>query len=86
MGGAIGPGNPAPQPVKQNNIVQPGAHTATLAVGPEEAEKLVLAEDKGRIRLVLRAHGDTTTLKVDDSAMFQFVNGVATLKTEPKPL
>lgn len=86
VAGAVGPGNAAPQPVKQANNIQPAAHTATLAVGPEEAEKLVLAEDKGRIRLVLRAHGDNTTLKVDDNAMFQFVNGVATLKTEPKPL
>ncbi len=86
VSGAIGPGNPAPQPVKQNNNIQPAAHTATLAVGPEDAEKLVLAEDKGRIRLILRAHGDNTTLKVDDNAMFLFVNGVATQKTEPKPL
>jgi pilus assembly protein CpaB len=83
--GAVTP-NGSPQPAKQNTSSQPAARTATLAVGPEDAEKLVLAEDKGRIRLVLRAHGDTTTLKVADDAMFQFVNGVATLKSEPKPL
>jgi pilus assembly protein CpaB len=86
VSGAVTPNSNAPQPPKQNTAAQPAAHTATLAVGPEDAEKLVLAEDKGRIRLVLRAHGDTATLKVDDNAMFQFVNGVATLKTEPKPL
>ncbi|HVA26137.1 MAG TPA: Flp pilus assembly protein CpaB [Chloroflexota bacterium] len=86
VAGAITPNSKAPQPAKQNASVQPTARTATLAVGPEDAEKLVLAEDKGRIRLVLRAHGDNATLKVDDNAMFQFVNGVATLKTEPKPL
>ncbi len=83
VNGAVSGNN---QPVKQNTTMQPSARTITLAVGPEDAEKLVLAEDKGRIRLVLRAHGDNTTLKVDDNAMFQFVNGVATLKSEPKPL
>jgi pilus assembly protein CpaB len=85
VAGAVAPGS-SPQPPKQSAATQPGARTVTLAVGPEEAEKLVLAEDKGRIRLVLRAHGDNTTLKVDDNAMFQFVNGVATLKSEPQPL
>jgi pilus assembly protein CpaB len=72
-------------PPKPNPAAQPGAHTATLAVGPEEAEKLVLAEDKGRIRLVLRAHGDDTTIKLDDG-MLSNLNGAAVLKTEPKPL
>src|SRR5579883_429525 len=85
VAGTVAPGN-NPQPPKQNTAAQPGARTVTLAVGPEDAEKLVLAEDKGRIRLVLRAHGDNTTLKVDDNAMFQFVNGVATLKSDTKPL
>lgn len=84
VSGAVG--GASAQPAKQNSTAQPGARTVTLAVGPEDAEKLILAEDKGRIRLVLRAHGDSTTIKVDDSAMFQFVNGVATLKSEPKPL
>ncbi|MFI5268863.1 MAG: Flp pilus assembly protein CpaB, partial [Chloroflexota bacterium] len=86
VAGAVAPGSSAPQPPKQNAAAQPSAHTVTLAVGPEDAEKLVLAEDKSRIRVVLRAHGDTTTLKDSGDDMFQFVNGVATLKTEPKPL
>ncbi len=79
-------GNSGPQPPKQNVAAQPGARTATLAVGPEDAEKLILAEEKARIRLVLRAHGDTTTLRPSDDDMFQFVNGTATLKSAPKPL
>jgi pilus assembly protein CpaB len=86
VAGAVAPSSGSAQPAKPNSAAQPAARTATLAVGPEDAEKLVLAEDKGRIRLVLRAHGDGATIKVDDNAMFQFVNGVATLKTEPKPL
>jgi pilus assembly protein CpaB len=32
--------------------------TATLAVAPEDAEKLVLADDQGDLRLVLRSQGD----------------------------
>jgi pilus assembly protein CpaB len=38
--------------------VQPNARTVTLAVTPEEAQKLILAEEKGKIRLALRAVED----------------------------
>jgi len=82
---AVVPGSANPQPPAQGNTTQPNAHTATLAVGPEDAEKLVLAEDKGHIRLVLRAHGDDATVKTDDG-LFSNLNGAAVLKTEPKPL
>ncbi|MCD6352510.1 MAG: Flp pilus assembly protein CpaB [Armatimonadetes bacterium] len=34
--------------------------TATLAVTPDEAQKLVLADSKGKIRLALRRAGDST--------------------------
>jgi pilus assembly protein CpaB len=37
---------------------QPQAKTATLAVGPEDALKVVLAEEKGKIRLALRRAND----------------------------
>lgn len=83
--GAVGGKSNSGLPVKQTPAAQPGAHTVTLAVGPEEAEKLVLAEDKGHVRLVLRAHGDTSTIKLDDG-LFSTLNGEAVLKTEPKPL
>src|SRR5581483_6486077 len=73
------------QPPRQANVTQPGARTVTLAVAPGEAQKLVLAEDKGRIRLVLRAHGDDSTMKLDD-ALFGSLDGAAVLQTEPKPL
>jgi pilus assembly protein CpaB len=81
---ALGPVS-NPQPVKQPAAVQPTARTVTVAVDPQEAEKLVLAESKGQIRLVLRPHGDKSTIKTDDG-LFATLNGAAVLKTEPKPL
>jgi Flp pilus assembly protein CpaB len=84
IGKAVVP-NGDSQPAKQQTTIQPGAHTATLAVAPDEAQKLVLAEEKGRIRLVLRAHGDQTTFKIDDEVLFTNVHGAAALKSEPKP-
>jgi pilus assembly protein CpaB len=82
---AVGTGNSSPQPAAQQAITQPNARTATLAVGPEEAEKLILAEAKGQIRLVLRAHGDTGTVKLDEG-LFGDLNGAAVLKSDTKPL
>jgi pilus assembly protein CpaB len=43
---------------------QPQAKTATLAVAPEDALKVVLAEEKGKIRLALRRANDKTTPSV----------------------
>lgn len=83
--GAVGAGNQSKLPPNQPNQIQPGAHTVTVAVAPEDAEKLVLAADRGHIQLVLRAHGDDTTIQVDDG-LFSNLNGAAVLKTEPKPL
>jgi pilus assembly protein CpaB len=42
----------------------PGAKTVTLALTPEEAEKLYLAEANGRIRLAVRPFGDNDTVDV----------------------
>lgn len=81
---AVNP-NDKSQPAKQSATTQPNARTATLAVAPEDAEKLVLGETKGTLRLVLRAHGDNTTVKTDDG-LFGNLNGAAVLKTGPKPL
>lgn len=81
---AVNP-NDKSQPAKQQAITQPNARTATLAVAPEDAEKLVLGETKGQLRLVLRAHGDDSTIKTDDG-LFANLNGAAVLKTGTKPL
>jgi pilus assembly protein CpaB len=42
-----------------------GATTITIAVTPEEAERLYLAEANGRIRLSVRPFGDDETVPVD---------------------
>jgi pilus assembly protein CpaB len=44
---------------------QPGAATVTLAVTPEEAERLYLAESNGQIRLAVRPFGDDETVPID---------------------
>jgi pilus assembly protein CpaB len=82
---AVSAGKQSAVPPNQPNQIQPSAHTVTVAVAPEDAEKLILAGDKGHIQLVLRAHGDDTTIQVDDG-LFSNLNGAAVLKTEPKPL
>jgi len=43
----------------------PSAATITIAVTPEEAERLYLAEANGRIRLSVRPFGDDETVPVD---------------------
>jgi pilus assembly protein CpaB len=85
------PGPALPGQTPQNQVGQsvpanPTAHTATLAVDPTQAQRLVLAEDKGRIRLVLRSHGDDSTMNIQDGL---FVgggsSGMVGLKAEPRP-
>ncbi len=46
------------------------APTATLAVTPEDAEKLVLAATKGRIRLALRRAGDKSRAMVEGVTLY----------------
>ena len=72
----------APQPVAQQPAAQPQAHTVTLAVAPDEAVRLILAEDKGRIRLVLRAHGDGSTIKMPKDPLFTSLPGEAIVHPE----
>jgi pilus assembly protein CpaB len=43
----------------------PGAATVTLALSPQDAEKIYLAEANGKIRLSLRAYGDGESKPVD---------------------
>jgi pilus assembly protein CpaB len=56
------PGAAAQQPpatqVRSDPSPQPAAKTATLAVSPQDALKIVLAEEKGKIRLALRRTND----------------------------
>lgn len=48
---------------KKDNPQAKVVSSATLAVAPEEAEKLVLAADKGRIRLAIRSPKENGTVK-----------------------
>lgn len=48
---------------KKDNAQVKVVSSATLAVAPEEAEKLVLAADKGRIRLAIRSPKEKGTVK-----------------------
>lgn len=59
--GEGGKGHSAPRKV---------APTATLAVTPEDAEKLVLAATKGRIRLALRRAGDRSRTEVEGVTLY----------------
>jgi pilus assembly protein CpaB len=47
-----------PNQMRSEPAPQPSAKTATLAVSPEDALKVVLAESKGQIRLALRQAND----------------------------
>lgn len=64
----LGGGNKA-DAGKQDAIAQPNARTATLAVTPEEAQRLLLAEDKGKIRLALRGVDDHATVAVPATSL-----------------
>ena len=44
---------------------QPSASTLTLALSLEDAQKLYLAEQNGKIRLAVRPYGDDENLPVD---------------------
>ena len=59
--GVAGVGGSKPDPAKQDQQARPNARTFTLAVTPEEAQKLILAEEKGKIRLALRGVDDHQT-------------------------
>jgi pilus assembly protein CpaB len=50
--------------VRSQPPAQPQAKTATLAVGPDDALRLTLAEERGRIRLALRRSKDDSVAKV----------------------
>lgn len=53
--------------VKKDSGRPAGKDTATLLVTPAEAERLVLAENEGKLRLVLRAVGDV--MRVDSKGV-----------------
>ncbi|MBI2321370.1 MAG: Flp pilus assembly protein CpaB [Chloroflexi bacterium] len=54
------------QAVRSQPQPQPQAKTATLAVSPDEALRLVLAEERGKIRLALRRAGEDAVAPVPE--------------------
>jgi pilus assembly protein CpaB len=54
---------------RQEAVAQPSAKTATVAVTPEDALKLVLAEEEGTIRLALRRNKETDRPEVPQVPM-----------------
>jgi pilus assembly protein CpaB len=68
-------GNAASQAPRSQPKPQPQAKTATLAVSPEEALRLVLAEERGKIRLALRRAGDNATVALPELPLSAIVQG-----------
>lgn len=66
------PGQVAPTPTPppaQEPKAQPGARSVTLAVTPEESQRLVLAETLGKLRLVLRPMTDNETVTLPEATL-----------------
>lgn len=66
-------GSAAGTQVRSAPQAQPAARTATLSVSPEAALKLVLAEERGRIRLALRRAKDSAIARTADLALSALV-------------
>jgi pilus assembly protein CpaB len=64
VGGSSNTGNTPNTQVKSDPQPLPQAKTATLAVSPDDALKLALAEDRGKIRLALRRNNDDAVPQV----------------------
>lgn len=60
------------------------ARTVTLEVTPQQAEKLVLADDKGSLRLALRHPDDVYTPSSDGTQLFEFIKYFPPIDTERK--
>ncbi len=58
-------GNPTPIVRNSEAAPQPSASTVTLALSPEDAQKIYLAEQNGKIRLAVRPYGDSENLPID---------------------
>jgi Flp pilus assembly protein CpaB len=64
VGANANTGNTANTQVRSDPQPLPQAKTATLAVSPDDALKLALAEDRGKIRLALRRNKDDAAPQV----------------------
>ena len=64
-GAAPAPASSSPQ----SPAIQPGAKTVTLALTPEQAERMILAEQQGRLAYALRSTNDTTTVDIPEATL-----------------
>jgi Flp pilus assembly protein CpaB len=64
VSGSSNTGNAPSTQVRSDPQPLPQAKTATLAVSPDDALKLALAEDRGKIRLALRRNQDDAVAQV----------------------
>jgi len=60
---------PTPTVKKDEPPVQPKARSVTLAVSPEEAQRLVLAEETGKLRLALRPARERTQVDLPEATL-----------------
>lgn len=61
--------NQAKQTAKAQPKAVPTARSVTLAVTPEEAQRLVLAEERGKLRLALRPQQEKTTVNIPEATL-----------------
>jgi pilus assembly protein CpaB len=61
-------------PVKSENKKGSGFETVTLAVTPAQAQLLVLASERGSIRLVLRSPADESVIRVPPAKLLDLLN------------
>jgi len=62
-------GTGAQNPAPEKATARPTAKSATLAVTPEQAQRLVLAEAKGKLRFALRPVKDATTVDLPEATL-----------------
>lgn len=58
-----------PEPAKEEPKAQPQARSVTMAVSPEQAQRLVLAENMGKLRLVLRPIKDPNLVSLPEATL-----------------
>jgi len=70
LGGATAQSTAQPTPApKDEPKAQPQAKSVTVAVTPEEAQRLVLAEAQGKLRLVLRPFQDGSQVNLPEATL-----------------
>lgn len=80
LGSTVQPGSDDPE--RKSSMSAHQKDTATLLVTLDQAKRITAAENKGKLRIVLRAPGDTT---IEKSAPVKIQSGTAPSRPEPAP-